>query len=190
MGFFVEMEVQSDRRYSIYCLPDQNIIKINWYYLILLYIDIAKHCQPRNGYYQRVAGLFQVFFCPTPKFPLMKNFFSLLIWLAVLPTAAVVQAGSGDQQKLHSRATAMTRQIAQKTALNEGQYVKVRQLNMRLLTEMQALQARYASDPAALDQQLAELQGRYEWDLATILWPRQMAAYTQSKTDLMAFSAR
>lgn len=120
----------------------------------------------------------------------MKNFSILLLCAALFSTAPVAQAGSGNQQKLASRATAMTRQMAQKAALNEGQYVKVRQLNMRLLTEMQALQTRYASDPATLDQQVAELQGRYEWDLATILWPRQMAAYTQSKADLMALSVR
>lgn len=84
----------------------------------------------------------------------------------------------------------MTRHMAQKTSLNEGQYVKVRQLNVRLLADMQALQTRFATNPAALDQQVAELQSRYEWDLATILWPRQMAAYTQSKADLMALSVR
>lgn len=120
----------------------------------------------------------------------MKKLFSLLIWIAVFSMGIAAHAGSGKQQKLADRATAMTRQMAQKTALNEGQYVKVRQLNVRLLTEMQALQTRYASDPAALDQQMAELQGRYEWDLATILWPRQMAVYTQSKADLMALSSR
>lgn len=119
----------------------------------------------------------------------MKKLFSLLL-LVLLTTIGLVEAGSGDQQKLTARATTLTRQMARVTPLNEGQYVKVRQLNLRLLSEMQAVQARYAGDAASLDKQLAEVQSRYEWDLATILWPRQMVAYTQAKADLMAFGSR
>lgn len=117
----------------------------------------------------------------------MKNFFSLLCSVILL-TGHVAVAGSGEQNRLTARATMLTRQMALKTPLNEGQYVKVRQLNLRLLSEKQALQTRLANDPAALDQQLAELQTRYEWDLAAILWPRQMAAYNQSKAEFMALS--
>lgn len=119
----------------------------------------------------------------------MKNFFALLCSVIVL-TGHTALAGSGDQNRLTARATALTRQMAQKTPLNEGQYVKVRQLNMRMLAERQALQTRLANDPATLDQQLAELQAHYEWDLAAILWPRQMAAYNQSKAEFMALSSR
>ncbi|MBD2716857.1 hypothetical protein KBK19_17570 [Microvirga sp. STR05] len=119
----------------------------------------------------------------------MKHISASLIFLLVL-AGNLVSAGPGDQNKLTMRATQLTRQMAQKTPLNEGQYVKVRQLNMRLLAEVQAAQARFANDLVALDKELAEVQTRYEWDLATILWPRQMMAYTQAKADLMAFSNR
>jgi hypothetical protein len=119
----------------------------------------------------------------------MKNLSAFLL-LVLLMTVGVAKAGPGDQQKLTSRATALTQQMARVTPLNEGQYVKVRQLNLRLLGEVQALQTRFANDAATLDQQMAEVQARYEWDLATILWPRQMVAYTQAKADLMAFGSR
>jgi len=120
----------------------------------------------------------------------MKNVFASLSLVLVLGASQPVEAGSGNQDKIATRATQITKQLAQKTQLSEGQYVKVRQLNLRMLTEVQALQTRLASDSAALDQQMAELQSHYEWDLATILWPRQMAVYTQAKSDMMAFSAR
>ncbi|MBC6698788.1 hypothetical protein [Hymenobacter sp. BT190] len=119
----------------------------------------------------------------------MKNLSALLMLLLLL-TTGVAAAGPGDQQKITARATTLTRQMARVTPLNEGQYVKVRQLNLRLLSEMQVVQSRFANDATALDQQLAEVQARYEWDLATILWPRQMVAYTQAKADLMAFGSR
>lgn len=119
----------------------------------------------------------------------MKKLSSLVLFLFLTATS-LVQAGSGDQQKITVRATQLTQQMARVTPLNEGQYVKVRQLNLRLLSERQAVQARFITDAAALDQQMAEVQARYEWDLATILWPRQMVAYTQAKADLMALSIR
>ncbi len=43
-----------------------------------------------------------------------------------------------------------------------------------------------AITPAALDQYLAEVQSHYEWDLAAILWPRQMVAYNQAKATMTA----
>ena len=45
-------------------------------------------------------------------------------------------------------------------------------------------------DEEQIDTQLNELQAHYEWDLAAILWPRQMAVYTQLKGNLMALSVR
>ncbi|UOG77045.1 hypothetical protein MTX78_10675 [Hymenobacter tibetensis] len=120
----------------------------------------------------------------------MKNIFTPLVFALIVGSVQLAEAGSGDQNRTTDRATQMTKQLAQKTQLSEGQYVKVRQLNVRMLNEVQETKARLASDPAALDQKLAEMQAHYEWDLATILWPRQMAVYTQSKADLMAFSAR
>lgn len=107
----------------------------------------------------------------------------------MLSVGGQLRAASGDDQaKLSSKATALTQQMAHKIPLNEGQYVKLRQLNIRMLAEVQALHASLSNDPAALQEQLIEAQARYEWDLATMLWPRQMVAYDQSKPKLMAFT--
>ncbi len=121
----------------------------------------------------------------------MKNIYTFLFLILLVGSVQLTQAGSGDQGKTNSeRATKMTKQLAQKIQLSEGQYVKVRQLNLRVLNEVQQTKARLAADPVALDQALAEMQSHYEWDLTAILGPRQMVAYTQSKADLMAMSAR
>lgn len=120
----------------------------------------------------------------------MKNFFSCLFLLVVVNAVQPVVAGPGDQGKAEARATQLTKQLAQKTQLSEGQYVKVRQLNLRMIMAVQELQASLAADPVALDKQLAELQSHYEWDLTAIIGPRQMVAYNQAKLSQMALSSR
>ncbi|GAB2464178.1 hypothetical protein GCM10011375_16300 [Hymenobacter qilianensis] len=87
---------------------------------------------------------------------------------------------------LNARATQLTRQMAQRVRLDEGQYVKVKRLNLQMLAEMEEAKTRLSADPAALDQYLAEVQSHYEWDLAAILWPKQMVAYNQAKTTMTA----
>jgi hypothetical protein len=126
---------------------------------------------------------------PNPNSRIMKNVFTCLSLLLAINAAQPAVAGPGDQGKAEARATQLTKQLAQKTQLSEGQYVRVRQLNLRMINEVQELQTRLASDPVALDKQLAELQSHYEWDLTAILGPRQMMAYNQSKVSQMAFSA-
>lgn len=120
----------------------------------------------------------------------MKNLYISLFLLLLVNAAQPVMAGPGDQGKAEARATQLTKQLAQKTQLSEGQYVRVRQLNLRMIMEMQELQASLAADPVALDKQLAELQSHYEWDLTAIIGPRQMVAYNQSKINQIAFSGR
>ncbi|TGE24490.1 hypothetical protein E5K00_04555 [Hymenobacter aquaticus] len=112
--------------------------------------------------------------------------FALLAGLA-LPTLA--QAGSGDETALKGRAAALTKRMSETAKLDEGQYLKVKQLNLRMLSEVAEVKARFSGSPA-LDERMAEVQMRYEWDLASILWPRQMAAYTQSKLSVTAFNGR
>ncbi|GAB2942252.1 hypothetical protein GCM10027048_03500 [Hymenobacter coalescens] len=98
-------------------------------------------------------------------------------------------AAAGQEPDLNERATKLTQQLAHKVPLNEAQFVKVRRLNLHLLAATQDLKSRLANDPAALDQQLAELQEHYEWDMAAILWPRQMAAYQRSRASMTAMDA-
>jgi hypothetical protein len=117
----------------------------------------------------------------------MKALFCIPVLALTLGFAQLATAAA-DDNTLQARATAMTRQLAVKVRLDEAQFVKVRRLNLRLLAETQALKSKLANDPAGLDLQLAQLQDRYEWDMASILWPRQLAAYQQSKASMTALT--
>lgn len=108
---------------------------------------------------------------------------SLGLWLLLAQGAT---AGQEPTPTLNDRATTLTQQLALKVPLNEAQFVKVRRLNLQYLTATQDLKARLTDNTAALDQQLAELQDRYDWDMASILWPRQMAIYDRTRTNMTA----
>ncbi|KUG07716.1 hypothetical protein [Solirubrum puertoriconensis] len=114
----------------------------------------------------------------------MKKLFYLLAF--ALPLCFAQVATAADDASLNGRATKLTRQLAEKVPLNEAQFVKVRRLNLDMLSATQSLKEKFAADPAQLDIALAELQDRYEWDMASILWPRQMVAYRQSKANMTA----
>lgn len=118
----------------------------------------------------------------------MKKSYFLLGLLLSLSGPQLTHAGQGNDNALNTRATTLTRQIAGKVRLSEGQYIKVRKLNLQMLTEVAELKAQHANDPATLDQQLADVQMRYEWDMAAILWPKQMTAYNQAKGSMTALS--
>ncbi|TGD80428.1 hypothetical protein [Hymenobacter wooponensis] len=116
----------------------------------------------------------------------MKNFATILLLCSMCYVGSAQPAAPADGSRMTDRAKAMTRQMAEKLPLSEGQYVKVRQLNLRLLTETADVRKQFADDATALDEALANVQMRYEWDLATILRPRQMALYDQSKMSMTA----
>lgn len=116
----------------------------------------------------------------------MKKVYILTCLLASMTLSLATNAVADNGTSLNSRATLLTRQMAQKVRLAEGQYVKIKRLNMQMLAETEEAKVRLAADPAALDQHLAEIQSHYEWDLATILWPRQMVAYNQAKASMTA----
>lgn len=116
----------------------------------------------------------------------MKKVYILTCLLVSMTLSLSTSASADNGTSLNSRATVLTRQMAQKVRLDEGQYVKVKRLNMQMLAETQEAKTRLGSDPAALDVYLAEVQAHYEWDLAAILWPRQMVAYNQTKASMTA----
>ncbi|WP_139922111.1 hypothetical protein [Hymenobacter sp. DG01] len=90
---------------------------------------------------------------------------------------------------IQARATALTRSIADKARLDEGQYLRLKQLNIRMLLEQEDLKTRFASDATLLDQRLAEAQARYETDLTAMLRPAQLALFQQSRTSMTALGA-
>jgi hypothetical protein len=116
----------------------------------------------------------------------MRNFTTILLLCSMCYASSAQAAAPTDGTRINERAKAMTRQMAEKLPLSEGQYVKVRQLNLRLLTETAEMRKQFVNDATALDEALANVQMRYEWDLATILRPRQMALYDQTKLSMTA----
>lgn len=121
----------------------------------------------------------------------MKKLFASFLAIAFFSLGHILPVSAGDGTgKTAVRATEMTRRMAEQTKLTEGQYVKVRALNVRLLTEMAELRRQLASDAAKLDEAIAETQLRYEWDLANILRPKQMVAYDEMKSNFTAVNMR
>ncbi|OON69994.1 hypothetical protein [Hymenobacter sp. CRA2] len=117
----------------------------------------------------------------------MNKLFCLAAAAALVLTAA--SHAQAQEPTLNDRATTLTQQMAQKVPLNEAQFVKVRRLNLNLLAATQELKGRFANDSATLDQRLAELQDNYEWDMAAILWPRQLAAYQRTRANMTALGS-
>jgi hypothetical protein len=118
----------------------------------------------------------------------MKKAYFFAFLLAGLQVAAVALPKSeGDgTTSIKARATALTRTIAEKARLDEGQYLRLKQLNTQMLTEMDELKTKLAGDPATLDQRMADAQAKYEADLMSLLRPNQIALYQQARTSMTA----
>ena len=118
----------------------------------------------------------------------MKKAFTFACMLLGMQGAALA-ADSDGGSVIQARATNMTRSMSSKVQLDEGQYLKVKLLNIRMLTEVDDLKVRFAADPSILDQHLADTQMRYEMDLASLLRPKQVAMYHQSLETMTALGS-
>ena len=120
----------------------------------------------------------------------MKKLFLCLAVAVLVSAGNIVQAATNDGGSIAERATIMTWRIAERTQLSEGQYVKLRHLNIRLLTETAELRKQLKDNAAGLDEALAEVQFRYEWDVAAVLAPKQLAVYEKIKSEFTAANIR
>jgi len=98
------------------------------------------------------------------------------------------QAKSDGDGVLVARATALTRIQAEKAQLDEGQYLRVKQLNLRMFAEMEDIKTRFAADLGILDERLSVAQARYEMELTAIMRPGQLAMFQQSRASMTALS--
>ena len=124
---------------------------------------------------------------PTP----MKNFILATCLLAGVSGAPVaVAAGPGDgsySKAMMTRATTLTRALAQHIPFNEAQYLAVKQLHLEMLTERRDLEILLNGASAAeRDARLATAQLRYEDGLASLLRPQQLLAYQTLRTNFTA----
>ena len=109
--------------------------------------------------------------------------------LTVSLTSATPAKGPKDNfpKTVQARATTLTQALAQRIHLNEGQYVRIKQLHLRYLNERHEMEKALASAPATeRDAQMAAAQQRYEQDLNALLYPEQRVAYQQLRASFTA----
>lgn len=116
---------------------------------------------------------------------------TITLLLAVLTLASqrlMANPGNGNRD-LQTRASAMTRSLAEQVHLNEGQYVQVKALNLRLLQEMLSAKAVFVHDTEMQSQAIADAQQQYEYELSSLLQPAQLALYQQNRASRTALNA-
>jgi hypothetical protein len=118
----------------------------------------------------------------------MKKVYLFVCLALGLQGAAVNVSAADESTAVQARATTLTRAIANKARLDEGQYLKVKQLNIQMLTAINDLKVRYAADPLTLDQQMATVQIDYEVALARVMRSNQFAMYQQSRSTMTALA--
>ncbi|KAA9339770.1 hypothetical protein F0P96_03910 [Hymenobacter busanensis] len=116
----------------------------------------------------------------------MKKLFLVAGLAAGLQTASIAGTEPDEPSALQARATALTRTMAEKALLDEGQYLKIKQLNLRMLTEIEDVNIRFAADPEIRDARMADAQMSYYRELATVLRPNQLVAYTRTQSSMTA----
>ncbi|MDB5235179.1 MAG: hypothetical protein JWR44_2172 [Hymenobacter sp.] len=120
----------------------------------------------------------------------MKNLFLATCIAAGVCMAPAAMAGPGDgsySQAMMTRATTLTRALAQRIHFNEAQYLAVKQLHLTMLTERRDLEILLnGANAEERDTQLAVAQQRYEMELTNLLEPQQLVAYQNLRTNFTA----
>lgn len=119
---------------------------------------------------------------------MQPKFFSLLAVasLALASTAARAQRSdqvvavpttmaATAQQPFSLSAAELTRSMSTRLKLNEGQYVKLYQVNKTRVNELGQIERQYKNDPGARATKLSELETQYEQECSRILTPSQLS---------------
>ncbi|SFP86429.1 hypothetical protein [Hymenobacter arizonensis] len=121
----------------------------------------------------------------------MKNLFlatCIAAGVSISPAANAKGPGDGSySQAMMSRATTLTRALADRIHFNEAQYLAVKQLHLNMLTERRDLEILLNGASAEeRDTQLSWAQQRYESDLMYLLKPQQLVAYQSLRSNFTA----
>jgi hypothetical protein len=111
----------------------------------------------------------------------MKSLFLATCIAAGVTIAPVAMAGPGEgaySSAMMSRATTLTRALAQHIPFNEAQYLAIKQLHLQIVLNGASAEER--------DNQLAIAQQRYETGLSQLLQPQQLVAYQNLRTSFTA----
>ena len=144
---------------------------------------------PTFGLVKHTTLAFQRIFSPSPPNS-MKNLFLATCIAAGVTATPVAAAGPGEgaySSAMMSRATTLTRALAQHIPFNEAQYLAVKQLHLQMLTERRDMEIMLnGASSEERDTQLAIAQQRYETELASILQPQQLIAYQNLRHNFTA----
>lgn len=119
----------------------------------------------------------------------MNNLFAATCLTLSLTSATPAAKGPRDNhpKALQVRATTLSQALAHRIHINEGQYVRIKQLHLRYLSERLDLEKSLAGAPVAeRDAQMAAAQLRYEQDLNNLLDADQRVAYQQLRASFTA----
>jgi len=89
---------------------------------------------------------------------------------------------------IENRAIALTRAVASKVHLDEGQYLKLKRINVRMLTAVNNVKNHFGSSSAMSDEHLAAIQANYQSELLELLRPAQLVAYQQMQSNRTALN--
>ena len=117
---------------------------------------------------------------------MFKSIISLLTFcfaLSVLPA----QAQMADRLSEHPKpvlsgaedAVTVTRDMASRLHLNEGQFLRLLSLNRTKLAGMHSIKREYRNDESARAARAAELEAQYEQECSRILSPSQLSQLQQ-----------
>jgi len=112
----------------------------------------------------------------------MKSLFLTITLLIALAGSAAAQMKDWHAERAVSSTPPaemideLTRQMARKLQLNEGQYVKLRAVNQIKLTTVEEIEWQY-TDLAKRNAKLNELENQYEVECSRILTPTQLSLY-------------
>lgn len=117
---------------------------------------------------------------------MFKSLATFIVLLLALGTAAA-HAQMADRLFEHPRVqavgddpVALTREMANRLQLNEGQYLKLLPLNRTRLAELARLNHLYRADETTRVAKAAELQAQFEQECSRILTPSQLSHLQQS----------
>ena len=120
----------------------------------------------------------------------MKNLFlatCIAAGVSAAPAAVAAPCDGAYSSAMMTRATTLTRALAQHVHFNEAQYLAVKQLHLNMLTERRDLEILLNGAGAEeRDTQLALAQQRYEMELSNLLQPQQLVAYQAFRTNFTA----
>lgn len=116
----------------------------------------------------------------------MKKVSLFVCLLVAIPGSLFAFSRADNPTSLTARATALTRAISDRIRLDEGQYLRLKQLNLKMLAEQEDLKVRFAADQPILDQRLADAQLYYEMALLDMLRPAQRSLFDQHRASMTA----